>query len=289
MQFALKLHNNVHWAVPLGRTGDVYDDELPPGVEPAAQIATTPALRTVHAGAYYFSLLAQVAGLILGVVALTSSDAPDALVYLVALDLAVQVIEFVWYVGMWVLLGSVDKVPTRFGFRYIDWVLSTPVMLVSLLQFARFRKHPCTTTIEDLFAGDMVVALLVTVAANLLMLAVGVVYELPNSETAKRWARWLDSLVGGSPRAGLLLGFGFFAVAFAAPAWVTVDAEDAEAGALLVLTLLFWLFYGVAAIVFPGVPNAMVRSAAYSVLDAFAKNAVGILLASLALAWEACA
>lgn len=288
LKFQLRLHNGAHWAVPACTTGDVYDDEA---AEPEAQIATTPTLRAVHNGAYYFSMLVQVAGLVTSVVALTSDEAPDALVYLVALDLAVQVIEFAWYAGVWALLGSVDKVPTRFGYRYIDWVLSTPVMLVSLLQFARFRKHPCTTTIEDLYTADMVLALVVTVVADLLMLAVGISYELPNSETAKGWARWLDSVVGGAPRAGLLLGFGFFAAAFAAPAWVTVDAEDAEAGALLVLTLFFWLFYGVAAVVFPGVKNGMARSTIYSILDAFAKNAVGILLAALVLAWEtdACA
>ena len=160
-------------------------------------------------------------------------------------------------------------------------------MMVSLLHFGVFRKDPCTVEMADLFTTELVVALIVTVLADVEMLAIGVVYELPNTKGwAKRWARWLDDLVGGRQYSGLLLGFAALVVTFAPSGIVAIESKDAEALGLFVLTLVAWMTYGLVALAFPGTQNAMVRSACYSVLDVFSKNVVGIVYAVLALAWD---
>ena len=243
---------------------------------------------TLNAWAFGASVCAQVTGTVLAIVALFNLDGlPEALIYLLILDLVIQTIELVWYSGAWLVFRDTARIAVRMPLRYVDWCVSTPAMLATLFHYSIFRKDPCDTSLHDLFASPAYNAgLAVTLVSVELMLLLGFPYELPESETATAIAERLDGLLGGRPRAGLAFGFAALVVAFAPSLVVVAGHGDAHAVAILTITFVLWLCYGWASLFLGSQP--LLRSATYSILDVLAKNSFGIALAVLALTWDGC-
>ena len=161
------------------------------------------------------------------------------------LELGSQVIELLWYA---VVVSRYRKITT--WTRYIDWVFSTPIMLISTLFFFRHRSGDSLIAV---FESEVVYVLL---GLNWAMLAFGLLMEL-------------EMVPKG---AGLLLGSASFVGSFTMLA-TYVDADDATSIALFGVMYLVWGLYGVAA-AFAEEP----KNVAYNGLDIVSKNFYGVFL-----------
>ena len=193
------------------------------------------------------SLVAQV---IIGVVTATGTlflpdDAPE-LQTLFALELSSQLIEFLWYA--WIVFVAREILAWT---RYVDWVLSTPVMLVSLALFFHHRGG-------EAVAPWWMVGILV---CNLVMLAFGFVVEVRGS----RLSRKEQLLLLGAGTLAFTASFGLLAT--------LVPANDPLSVGLFAITFAVWGLYGVAAVL-TDVP----RNVAYNALDVVSKNLYGLFL-----------
>ena len=117
-----------------------------------------------------WSLAAQVVLGIVGISAFAHAEVYDRsiLLGLLILDTTVQVVEFLFYVAF-VRIGVPDV-----KYRYLDWFVTTPTMLVSAIVFFAYLRDGTLTGFFDRHAGDAI--LIVTVNACMLIFGLG--YEL---------------------------------------------------------------------------------------------------------------
>lgn len=200
------------------------------------------------------STWAQVFMLALGAVALVSSTRPPQLLKdVLVVEMAVQVVELVFYV--WILKGALTYTGALKA-RYADWVFTTPLMLVSAMALFSYRTFH--GGIFD-FVSSKRSEITRMLAANFVMLAVGLLY------TAGRMRFWPSQVVGFL---ALVLSFRELHSAVESP----YDA------ALFWSTFALWAAYGLAV----HYPVAR-RNVCYNVLDVFSKNVVGVYVAMLVL------
>jgi hypothetical protein len=178
------------------------------------------------------------------------------------LEIAVQVIEGSFYV--W-LVRNFHKIDNITKYRYWDWILTTPTMLISFtiyLYYLKTREETPTTVItkgitdilydnSDLYLPIMVL--------NTFMLAFGYLAEIGKI----------------SHRFGAVLGF----VPFLAYFYIIYEtyAKYTDFG-----RQIFWVFAGIWALY--GVASVMTyanKNVMYNILDLFAKNFFGIFIAGL--------
>lgn len=197
------------------------------------------------------SLAAQVAlGGVAAVGLFVHTDRARDLRAVFALELASQVVEFAWYLYVVAAYGRVVT-----WMRYLDWVVSTPVMLVS---FVLFFLHRAGAPADDLWRSAR---LYLVLSLNHLMLAAGFAGEV------------------GALRLPLALGLGGVAFVGSFAAVATYVSDDALSLALYGVVFAVWAGYGIAA-AFPYVP----KNVAYNALDVVAKNCYGLFLTAYALA-----
>lgn len=172
---------------------------------------------------------------------------------ILALELGSQVVELAWYT---VAVCAAREIAT--WTRYVDWVVSTPAMLVAAALFFRHRRG---LALAGLFTSYEIYAVL---ALDWAMLALGYLVERGRLPRA-------PGLAGGS--AALVLAFALLARQLG-PA--PVDALSLP---------VFWVMYGVWALygVAAALPDAP-KNVAYNGLDVVSKNAFGALLFAYALA-----
>ena len=168
------------------------------------------------------------------------------------LELVSQVIEFTWYA---VVVWQARRIVT--WTRYLDWYVSTPVMLVSM---ALFFYHRRGVSID--WARGRVGALYTALSMNALMLSAGFAYE---THAIPR-------------RPALFVGFVALGVSFGSLARV-MDPSDGASVAVFASTAVVWALYGVAA----GVLDTASKNVAYNALDVVSKNGYGVFLFGYAL------
>ena len=175
----------------------------------------------------------------------------DDLNTVLAFEVSSQAIEFLWYA--FVLLSSTG-ITARL--RYIDWVFSTPIMLISLGLFFRHR-HADGSPVTSIFDTFEIYACL---SMNWVMLAFGYAMETGCIPDAV-------GLGGG----GLALVGSFTFLAILVPI-------DTVSHALFWLTFGVWGLYGVAAALGDVPKNVM-----YNTIDVVSKNGFGLFLFAYAL------
>lgn len=197
------------------------------------------------------SLCAQVFfGGITAVGLIAGDDKDGELRPIFVLELVSQVIEFVWYAVVVVFYAEIVT-----WTRYIDWFVSTPVMLVSTILFLQHRAGD-----DDNPIGHA--RLWLVLALNWCMLSFGFVYEM-----------------GACPMiVAIGLGSGCLVASFAfmSAYW---DATDALSGLLLWIMFGVWALYGIAATQ----PHVR-KNVAYNALDIVSKNFYGVFLTVYAFA-----
>jgi hypothetical protein len=238
---------------------------------------------------FIISWLVQLVVLIVSAIALGKDNVPEVLSLVLILETVVQGIEFAWYtiVGALYLFGAMS---IDVGYRYLDWAISTPIMLITLMFFGLWEANRCVRR-EDLlgYDGSRVAAFVVILACDWLMLAVGVAYA--NANGTNFWSKlagWYDSLFVCSKRknSGIFLGFIFLIGAFT-PLFVMLATDHFKIGGQLSIILSFfaWIAYGVVAVAkeWAGSIDGRTANALYNILDLIAKNILGIVVSVVVL------
>jgi len=226
---------------------------------------------------FVLSIIVQAIALGLSVYAFVDAETnpgskPELLTTILILELVVQGVELTWYavVGLIYYCGGAS---IGVEYRYLDWMVTTPTMLISILLFIWYLQ--CNLlTLENIGSdGSKMLAILTSVVLNWVMLAMGYVYEAK----MKSITSMLDSLLG--PNSGLYLGFIPFLGSYV-PVFASVIAKsDPLAWFVSILTFLIWALYGVVAILYTKPGDDGIKNTFYNLLDIVSKNIAGITVA----------
>ena len=190
--------------------------------------------------------------------ALFSKLRPEDLILkdILTMELIVQIIEFIFYAYLvyMIVSGHMSKFIT--SHRYVDWTITTPVMLVSFIMFFKYLKNPQRNIRLFESMKEEKANIIKVIIANALMLLFGFLAERSIINTT----------------VGITLGFIPFAYMFKI---IYSDyAKDTEIAQLLYyVSFITWGLYGVAAALPFNQKNTM-----YNILDLFSKNAYGLFL-----------
>jgi len=204
-----------------------------------------------------FSLLIQflVGAIDYQAIQLKLSPKDELLKDLLKVEVVVQIVEFLFYVWLIYYFSKMSKNITPF--RYLDWSITTPLMLITL---SAFLQHDGTTAIRlSDFLSAHQGSILKIVLLNASMLLFGLVGELGFLNV------YLSTTLGFIPFA---LNFKYIKETF------LPSDEDKFKNALFYWFVFFWALYGVFALT-----SYTVKNTGYNILDIFAKNFFGLFLA----------
>jgi bacteriorhodopsin len=210
----------------------------------------------------YFSIVFQLITSLIDIygLSLPVGDNFNILKQLLEVELGVQVIELLFYV--W-LIRSIHTLKNITKFRYADWFITTPVMLITLMAFLTIEPGKSSDLWQ--FLRDDKQNILIVVFLNMLMLLLGFVAELHPSYTVPL----------------VVAGFVPFAAYFYKiyKDYLKPHEEKEEIHPVFTRSRLFWYFviiwsiYGFAALM----PYVW-KNTVLNVLDLFAKNTFGLML-----------
>ena len=205
----------------------------------------------------YFSFLAQVVTTFIASQGLTINlDERDSILKdILKMELFVQIIETTFYVWVILALKNYNILTRR---RYIDWVITTPTMLVSTIIFMRYIEYkeknkeiPDFWKIIDEEKG----AILQIIIYNFFMLAFGYLGE----------SQLIDKTLS------IGIGFIFFCLSFNK---LYEYAKETETGMNLYKFLVsVWSLYGVSAML-----NNTTKNICYNLLDIVSKKFYGLYI-----------
>jgi hypothetical protein len=207
------------------------------------------------------SLLVQFIVGIIDYYALTIPIGPNDVLLrdLLSVELFVQSIEFIFYVWMIYFFHKVSKNITPV--RYIDWSITTPLMLITLVAYLKHDGMRPTRLRE--FINEHSSSIVKIVLLNASMLGFGLLGELgilnPYTSTA----------LGFIPFA---LNFKYIKDTF------LPDGGMNSKNILFYWFVFFWSLYGVFAVM-----SYTIKNTGYNILDIFAKNFFGVFLAYVIL------
>ena len=176
---------------------------------------------------------------------------------LLILEVVVQIIEGVFY--FW-LLYNFTKAINVTPKRYIDWVITTPTMLITLISYLIYlnKKTKDETYKLDFFTilkenSDIIIPV---VLLNWLMLLFGYLGEM----------KIIPVLLG------VFLGFIPFLIYYYM-IYVNYVTKNTSGYLLFWYFFVFWSLYGVVAVL-----PYYIKNSFYNILDIFAKNFFGLFL-----------
>jgi bacteriorhodopsin len=171
---------------------------------------------------------------------------------LLKIEFGVQSIEFIFYI--WLIL-NVNKVSDVTKYRYYDWMLSTPLMLITLT--ALLDQNNYKSLYE--FINNNKTFLSKILLANFFMLLLGLLGEL----------KVIDY------NTAIILGWIPFIYVFKEIYDKFIKNKDINRDKKLLyfFFLISWSLYGVAAFLPYSPKNVM-----YNILDLFSKNLLGLIL-----------
>ena len=176
---------------------------------------------------------------------------------LLILELVVQFFEGMFYVWLAYNFTKVINVTPK---RYIDWVITTPTMLITLILYLIYlnKKVENKTNELDFFTllKDNAHTVIPVVLLNWLMLLFGYLGEM----------RIIPVLLG------VLLGFIPFLMYYYI-IYVNYVNQNTNGYLLFWYFFFFWSLYGVVAVL-----PYYIKNSFYNILDLFAKNFFGVFL-----------
>lgn len=204
-----------------------------------------------------------------------NDNRPQLLTVSLWLETLVQLVEFYWYSIVGALLFFANKVvgpPGSFGvqYRYFDWFLTTPTMLITLYLLVYYFHETCMSTAALRDVPELPVHLVMIILFDWGMLALGLTFELglwPNGV----WS-W-----------PLVVGFIPLFLAFYPHVSLLGERATDEAVTLIVLNLTLWSIYGMVSIAFPQKRGLDNKNIAFNVLDLLSKNVLGVVVSILSL------
>jgi bacteriorhodopsin len=189
---------------------------------------------------------------IIDYVALQVESADELLKDLLKVELMVQVVEFMFY--SW-LIFSFTKSRNITPFRYLDWAITTPLMLMTL---SAYLNHDGSKTRLSDFLSTHTNSLVLIFFLNASMLFFGLMGELGV----------LNKYVSTA------LGFIPFAINFKYIKDTFLHTSDLTKNAVFYWFVVVWGMYGVFAVM----PYTL-KNTGYNILDLFSKNFFGLFLA----------
>jgi bacteriorhodopsin len=144
-------------------------------------------------------------------------------------------------------------------YRYHDWAITTPLMLLSTMVYFDYQNKPEEVVTLESFWTEHWKDVLIVFAFNVVMLLFGYLYE-----------RNAIGLL-----ASQAVGFAGYAGTFYV-IWDKFASKTASNALLYWFMTIVWGFYGVAAFFSPSVKNT-----AYNLLDVVSKNFYGLFLSYL--------
>ena len=210
----------------------------------------------------YISIFIQLVGLIMGGLAQFKPLPKDKqlLKDVMTMENIVQLIEFSFYISISIFVANLVNTDIA-KFRYYDWMLTTPIMLLTTLIFFVYNDKSKTESREkkeikltDILKNEKE-SIIKIFLSNLGMLIVGYLQEIGKLDIAY----------------STTFGFGFLFYSFYK---LYQYVGDSESRILFWIMLILWSKYGIAAMMKNKAKNTM-----YNILDIFSKNFYGIFLA----------
>lgn len=181
---------------------------------------------------------------------------------LLVLEVLVQVIEGLFYV--W-LVYNFTKVANVTPKRYIDWVITTPTMLIQLILYLIYLKSKKENSTKELEFFSLInensKVIILVVLLNWLMLLFGYLGE----------SKIIPVLLG------VFLGFIPFFIYYYM-IYINYVSENNIGKMIFWYFLFFWSIYGLVAVL-----PYYIKNAFYNILDLFSKNFFGIFLSYVIL------
>lgn len=202
----------------------------------------------------YFSLIIQFLTGIIDVYGLSIELPKNKIILreLLKLELFVQTIEFIFYIWM---VKNIDNYSNITIFRYIDWIITTPTMLLTLMTYLDNNVTSLKEYINN--NKDLVIKV---ITLNLIMLIFGMLGEL----------KYINN------NYAVLLGFIPFIYYYKLiyDSYLNNNININKYQKFMFYFFAFvWALYGVAALLPYNEKNTF-----YNILDLFAKNFTGIFL-----------
>lgn len=194
----------------------------------------------------YFSIIVQIITFFLNIYALFVSSNKPILNKLLFLEFFVQIIEGSFYLYWY---KNFSKIKNVTPFRYIDWAISTPAMLITLILYIANPNLKSHASWISIFFSEISWISIVLIL-NWIMLLFGYL-----GETNKM-----------SINLSVFLGFIPFIIYFGIIYFVYVKSFN-RGYDLFYYFVFFWAFYGIAAL-FP----YKTKNSIYNILDLFSKN-----------------
>jgi len=177
---------------------------------------------------------------------------------LMILEVIVQIIEGLFYVWLLYNFSKESNVTPK---RYVDWSITTPTMLVTLiiyLIYLDYKERGLDTSTLDFFQllSQNSTNITYILSLNSLMLLFGYLAEI----------KLLDTV------SAVILGFIPFLIYYFI-IYVNYVNRSNDGWMFFIYFFFFWSLYGVAALLPYNIKNA-----SYNILDVFAKNFFGVFL-----------
>jgi bacteriorhodopsin len=169
-------------------------------------------------------------------------------------EFLVQIIEFIFYIWLFYYFKKNSQNITPF--RYLDWAITTPLMLITLSAFLS-HDDTKTTRLHD-FLSDNKHSVIRIVTLNAAMLFFGLIGEFGYLSA------YTSTALGFIP---FILNFKYIKDTF-------LPAGDILKSFVFYWFVFFWSLYGVFA-----VTKYTIKNTGYNILDVFAKNFFGVFLA----------
>lgn len=176
------------------------------------------------------------------------------------MEVFVQIIEGSFYM-YWLL--NFKKIVNITPKRYIDWVITTPTMLINLIFYLIFIKSKEDNNSDKLNFVELFKSEFYTISTVLLL----------------NWAMLLFGYLGEISVIPVLLGVGLGFIPFLIYYYIIYKKYavlSKDGFKIFGYFFIFWALYGIAA-VFP----YKLKNACYNILDLFAKNFFGVFLTYL--------
>jgi hypothetical protein len=175
------------------------------------------------------------------------------------LEMIVQFIEILFYFFVLQQMAT-TALSDMAAMRYIDWVITTPIMLLTSIIFFKYEEHLENNIDQKIEFFDFLKKnqdnIMIIMICNFLMLFFGYLGEIDVIDL----------------KLSLTLGFLFLGITFYI-IYKDYAVKSKSATTLFYYILFIWGIYGIAAIMSPYTKNNM-----YNILDIFAKNFFGLYL-----------
>jgi bacteriorhodopsin len=171
------------------------------------------------------------------------------------MEVMVQIVEFIFYIWLFRNFGNIFNITP---FRYLDWMITTPTMLVQLMAFMKYDVYADTDEFMKKHKKDVIAVLVL----NWTMMIIGLL-----GETNK-----IPML--GATGVGFVPFLMYYGIIYSkyVPKTNHQYIHKVKRG-LFFYYLFVWSLYGVASFMPYILKNSM-----YNILDVFAKNIYGLFL-----------